>query len=265
MSVPLACYSLSLLDGIPINRLVVNSFHLPEKIRKFLRSLPPQWKELQICNEPRLLDSGGGIHNAKNLLQGRGDFFVLNGDEIILPHEMGLLKEMIAFHKWHEGIATLLTMEHPEVGEKFGGAWLTSEGTQIQCFSKKPPGPHAPRGLHYMGVLLLSEKIFRYFKQDVEVENILYDTLTAAINDGEKVHAFNCQSQWFEIGNPTDFMMATETCLNALSQQEKNPPFWQEYLKQTIRLYSSSQYFVENDWSRLAELKTLISKVKKGF
>jgi len=266
MGVPLASYSLSLLDRIPIDRLVVNTYHLPSNVRKLFADIPKQWKELEFASEEgNLLDSGGGIHNAMKYLKGRGDFFVMNADEVMFPHQSGLLEEMISFHKWHKGIATLLTIEHPEVGSKFGGAWL-SQGTKIECFSKKNPGPHAPRGLHYVGVLILSDRIFNYFKPQIEKENILYDTLTAAMARGEEVHAFECQSEWFEIGNPHDFMKATQFCVDTLSAALAKPggdrPYWQEYLMQTIRLFGENQFLIERDWQRFSELQSLVQKIK---
>ena len=265
LSVPLACYSLSLLDRIPIDLLVVTTYHLPLQVQRLFKERRPRWNDLQFTSEEgNLLDSGGGIHNAFKHLKGRGDFFVMNGDEVILPHQIGLLEEMISFHKWHKGIATLLTMEHPEVGSKFGGAWL-SQGSKIECFSKKFPGSHAHRGLHYLGVMLLSERISAYFKNNIEKENILYDTLTLAMAAGQEVHAFECKAEWFETGNPIDFMKATESCVNELSQTNPARPYWQEYLMQTIRLFGENQYLLEKDWSGFDHMQNLIQKVRKGF
>ncbi len=264
-SVPLACYSLSLLDTLKIDKLVVNTYHLPQNIELLFKKITPQWKSLHFSPEVgQLLGSGGGIHNAKKFLQGGGDFFVVNADEVILPHEVKILNDMMAFHKRHKGIATLMTMDHPEVGEKFGGAWL-NEGTQVQCFSKKAPGPHAPRGQHFVGVMILSDKIFSYFKPQIVEENILYETLTAAMAAGEDVHAFQVQAEWFETGNPVDFMKATEACLNALQNERSQRPFWHEHLRQTVCLYSQDQYMIENDWERLPELKELVRKIKEGL
>lgn len=265
LSVPLGAYSLSLIDHLKLDRLVVNTHHLPQAIEKFFKSQHSTWKELVFTHEPQLLGSGGAIHNAEKYLKGTGNFFVLNGDEVILPHHLGLLDDMLAFHKFHKGIATLLTMEHPEVGSKFGGAWL-NEGTKVQCFSKKNPGSHAPHGQHFMGVLLLSDRIFNYFKSEIVDENILYETLTSAMGAGEEVHAFNSKAEWFETGNPEDFMKATETYFKSLSVplsiDEK--PYWRQHLSQTICLYSQNQYVVEKDWARLSDLQKLIQQVRSG-
>lgn len=264
LSVPLAAYSLSLLDRIPIDRLVVNTYHLPDQIRSLFEKIPKQWKEVQFSSEAGgLLGSGGGIHQAFKYLKGRGDFFVMNGDEVILPHQAGLLDEMISFHRWHKGIATLLTMPHPEVGTKFGGAWIR-EGTKVELFSKTNPGSQAPKGLHFTGVLLLSERVGQYFKPQIEVENILYETLTTAMAAGEEVHAYEAKMEWFETGNPKDFLEATETCLRELSSSSQQRPYWHEHLLQTVRLYSSESYLIEKDWNRFSDLESLIKKIRKN-
>ena len=263
-SVPMAFYTISLFEEIPINNLVVNTFHLPEQIENLFSLIPANWKQKFFLHEHSgLLGSGGGIHNAKKYLIGGGDFFVANGDQIIFPHTFGVLKDMLQFHRWHKGIATLLVIEHPEVGHKFGGAW-TNDSSRVICFAKRNPGDFASKGFHFTGVLLLSDRIFQYFKPQIEEENILYDSLTTAMNLGEEVHVFQTKAEWFETGNPEDFMNATEKCLDKILSQPSPKPYWLEFFLQTICLYSKNELFIEKDWSRVEELKTTILKVKKG-
>ncbi len=269
-SVPLGFYTLSLFDEIEIDRLVVNTYHLPDQIRQMFQLISPEWKSIQfLLEEDGLLGSGGGIHNAKKYLLGKNNFFVANADEVIFPHRYGMISEMIRFHEWHGGIATLLAIDHPEVGHKFGGAWTLENSSKVICFSKKNPGELAPRGHHFTGVMLLNDKVFKYFKQNIEVENILYETLTEAIKHNEEVHVFKAQAEWFETGNPEDFMKATEYCLDQLLKPEnystsKSAQYWLEYLKQTIRVFSKNEVLLERGWPRLDEFKSAIIKIKKG-
>ncbi len=281
LTVPLAFYSLSLFDEIEIENLAVNTYHLPDQIRQIFKLIPPEWKSLHFFNETNgLLDSGGGIHNAQKILNQGSEhsFFVANADEIILPHKIGIIKEMIRFHEWHQGLATLMTIDHPEVGHKFGGAWTLPNSTKVQCFSKTSPKfdhindlssspSQKPQGHHYVGVLLLNKRIFSYFKEGefketIVKENILYDTLTKAIQNKESVHCFKTEAHWFETGNPEDFMSATSFCLSHLEQKSKI--HWLEYLKQTIRIYSQNELFLEKNWEKLDQLKRVITSIKKG-
>jgi mannose-1-phosphate guanylyltransferase len=251
LTVPLACYSLSLFENIKVDNLVANTFYLPHQIEALFRRLNYPCKELCFSEERgEILGSGGGIHNAGKFLKGGGDFIVMNGDEVILPSQPGLLQEMLNFHRWHKGLATLLVMDHAEVGKKFGGAWVKDGQTEgqekVSCFSKTQPSSDL-KGYHFVGVMIFSERIFSYFKDSMVEENILYETLTKAMSLGEEVYVHKANPIWFETGNPVDFLAATEFCADALFQTQNQRPYWQEYLAQTIRLWSEEKCVIEKD------------------
>lgn len=243
LGVPLVCYSLSLLDNLPVNNLVINLFHLPDQIKKFFEHEPVSAKKIIYSEEKDgLLGSGGGIHKAFESLQGRGAFMVMNADEVILPFEPFLLQEMIRYHHWHKGIATLLTMQHPEVGHQFGGAWV-DKNNQVNCFAKKTPPNTTLQGQHFLGVMILEERIQKFFKYGYVEENILYETLTLAMSQHQDVFTFPIQANWFETGNPSDFLTATKSCLELMSTSNQFPS---QYLRQTVTKYSRREIFIED-------------------
>ena len=252
LTAPLASFSIALLEKIPVSQLVVNTHHLPQQIENLFH-----WMKLPTSNvvfsseQDLLLGSGGGIHKAKVHLNGKEPFFVMNSDEVILPKKWGLLEEMLEFHRWHKGIATLLTMDHPEVGTKFGGAWTEIGQTQIQQFSKTQPSQNL-RGHHFIGVMILEPKVFKYFKDQVEIENILYETLTKAMSTGEQVHAFNADCEWFETGNPQDFLKAAKYCSEALLANTDQ--VWLQFLAQTLRVHGEGKLLIEKSNFELESL-----------
>jgi mannose-1-phosphate guanylyltransferase len=251
LTAPLASFSLSLLEKIQIQQIIVNTYHLDQQVKNLFHwsRLPTQ--NLVFSSEADLLlDSGGGIHKAKPYLKQEDFFFVINADEIILPHKLGLLEEMIEFHRWHKGIATLLTMDHPGVGTQFGGAWTSPESTEVKLFSKSRPDPSL-KGHHYIGVMLLSSKVFEFFRPQVEVENILYHTLTKAIEAGEKVHVHRTQCEWFETGNPKSFLEAAAICIDAL--EGRSQELWVQQLAQTLRVHGEGSLLIEKEDPRLVE------------
>lgn len=263
LSVPLAYFSLYLLDKTPIDTLVINTHHLPEQVQKTFKDIPAQWKNLIFTLEKEsLLGSGGGIHLAKPYLQGKGDFFVMNGDEVILPHQLGVLDEMRAFHQWHGGIATLMTIDHPEVGHKFGGAWTEQGETRVQCFSKIKPAGSQFQGHHFVGVMLLSEKVFKYFKSEIVEENILYETLSLAMSHKDEVHVFKTQAEWFETGNPEDFLKATEICSKALADPNNDSVYWIQYLQQVIRYFGKDRYLIEKGSAQLEQIQKIVKSIR---
>lgn len=258
MGVPLAAHSLSLLEEIRIHNLVVNTFHLPDQIETLYRNLKVPCDQLTFSSEAAgLLGSGGGIHKAKAQLQGRGTFLVMNADEVILPHENGMMKEFIKTHEQMGGIATLLTMSHPAVGKQFGGAWTLPSTDQediynaqkVSVFSKTSPGTQFI-GHHFIGAMLFSDRVFHYFKDQVEVENILYETLTKAMTAGESIYVHDISCEWFETGNPKDFLIATESILKSMGNNDSST--WLMNLQQTIRTYGENQILIEKEQPRLA-------------
>jgi mannose-1-phosphate guanylyltransferase len=175
-----------------------------------------------------------------------------------------MIKDALAFHRHHGGLATILCLPHPEVGGKFGGLWVQENQTQVQKFSKTPVANH--RGLHFVGVMLLNDSIENYFfEDDSKEENILYDTLTKAMAAGEKAHAFEIKAQWFETGNPQDFLSATEACTQELSKPQTKRARWAENLGQIICRHSTNQYQIENTHPELEQrMIACLEKLKSG-
>lgn len=249
LTAPLASYSLQLFELVNINKLVVNTHHLSQQIEYLFKDLKPKCKKLIFSDEKDLLlGSGGGIHKAYSHLSGEGSFLVANADEVILPENPYVMEDFIKFHNQHKGLATLMVMPHPEVGTKFGGVW-TDEKNKVVMFSKTNPGQNLI-GHHYLGVLILKDEIKKYFKNQIQDENILYETLTQAIQQGEEVFTYPIEAQWFETGNPQDLLTATDTCLSALSEQKH---MWAQYLTQLIRIWGLGQTLIEKEKPALLE------------
>jgi mannose-1-phosphate guanylyltransferase len=261
LGVPLAYYPLHLFDYAKINNLVINTHHLPNEIKNLCEKINWPCKNLIFSSEERkILGSGGGIRHAINHLIGKGNFFVANADEIILPENQYIIEDAYNFHLWHKGIATLLVIQHPDVGTKFGGAWV-EHGTKVQKFSKTPIAQH--QGYHFIGILFLSDRIKDYFLQDdTQEENILYDTLSKAMGVGEEVHVHEVKAQWFETGNPADFILATETCLASLEDTPQSP--WVQHLSKIIKQHGQEKFVVEADKPELVKkIKAALSSLQK--
>ena len=149
LGIPLACYSLSWAEELSIQKLVANTYHLPEGIHQLIKGIRHGISNVAFSDEfPKLMGSGGGIAAAANHLQGYDEFLVMNGDEVFLPKRTGFLKEALEQHRSENRLATLFVMEHPEVGKKFGGVWATAEN-RILGFGKTPVSG-AKKGWHFL-------------------------------------------------------------------------------------------------------------------
>jgi mannose-1-phosphate guanylyltransferase len=128
------------------------------------------------------------------------------------------------------------------VGTQFGGVWL-NEKDEVVGFGKISPTPQGKTAEHFIGVQILSDEIFNYLPNG-DAANILYDGVTQALADGKKVrrHKINCQ--WYETGNPKDFLQATAECLSMLAADDRtgNP---KQHLKNTIEKYCKEPLRIE--------------------
>lgn len=215
LNVPLLYYSMALLAEGGADQFVVNAHYKPEQIEHLVSCVPGDTKSIAVSHEAGApLGSGGGVWKARSYLEGgSGNFFLANGDEVILPHEAGILSRLRTEHEKSDALSTILVMRHPLVGTQFGGVWADSEG-HVHGFGKDPTAFPGCTGYHYIGLQILSDRVFQYLPEGES--NILYDALAKAIAKGEKVRILESTFSWFETGNTKDFVHATGECLHLL-------------------------------------------------
>lgn len=232
---PLAYYSLSLFQDPKNLDLVINTFHLPEKVKHTYEGIRHKVNSIQFSDESgAILGSGGGLKKAQPLIQTSESFFMLNADEVLIPQEAGLLERAYEYHLQSKNIATLLVMKHPLVGVQFGGVWTNQQ--KILGFGKTPYLPGA-EPWHFLGIQILSPEIFAYLPEGKE-SNILYDGVTLALRDGKQAGIFEVSAHWYETGNPQDFLKATRECLKHYANQDPHfLKFWQ-----TQELFRSEKF-----------------------
>ena len=215
LNIPLLYYPLALMRSTgEIDGLVLNTHHHPEQIEALAARI--QDFAVAFSHEPGTpLGSGGGIWKARPHLEGGGNFLVANGDEVILPHDPLIMRKFLTKHEASGALATILTMRHPHVGTQFGGVWADRNG-QVRGFGKDGSVfGNDVEGFHYIGLLLLSDRVFKYLPDGES--NILYDALAKGIAAGEKVETLVSDFTWYETGNPKDFLKATGEAIELLS------------------------------------------------
>lgn len=232
LSVPLAAFGLQHLQSIKIKKMVVNTYHLPEKIVELFQGLPIEQNLISFSHEQgEIQGSGGGLGMARTLFKRDENIIMMNADEVILPHQSRMIENLVNYHTSTQAFATLLAMDHPEVGSKFGGVWCDSQNRVFGFGKHTPDHQKNLEGRHFLGIQILSYKVFNYIDSN-KPSNILYDVLTKAMQAGEKVVSQKVSCTWHETGNLEDYKIATQMCLDIL----KNKPQSQEalYLKETL-------------------------------
>jgi NDP-sugar pyrophosphorylase family protein len=210
LGLPLLFHSVDFLSHYTKQRIEtswVNLHHLGPTLKKFIEE-NQQWLPLDqiIFSEEQssILDSGGALAYCESQLKNQESFWVLNSDEVLLPKTPQFsLEPLITQHRKTKALATLLVTDHDQVGIALGGVWAGSSG-EVVTFSKVPQ--EGLKGWHYVGVLLLSSRIFQYTSQPVQAENILYDVLTRGIKAGESVYIHEAALHWIETGILSQFL-----------------------------------------------------------
>ncbi len=235
LNIPLSYYSLFLLKNFSPLDVVANTFHLPEKVVSCLSSLKNSLKSLDFSHEEKLLGSGGGLFHAKKYFQMERNFILMNADEIILPHSANELYSALQTHEKNSALSTLVVMDHPEIGTKFGAVWL-DKSKKVIGFGKAKPAT-ATQGYHFIGVQFLSERIFNYLPSGES--NILTDGLMNGIKAGESVQIHKINTTWYETGNLRDFLIANHLCLKLLKSGN-------EFLSEITKMHAKNSELIEN-------------------
>lgn len=258
MTVPMAAYGLEWAREVSPNALVVNTYHLPEKIHRLFHSLQGVKNVAFSDEQPTLLGSGGGIKKAKSLITSE-NFLVMNGDEIFLPAREGQLRQALEKHRNSGALATMIVMKYPGVGTAFGGVWTRQDGSVLGFGKTELPG--SVHGWHYIGAIFLSRRIFNYILKPGE-SNLLYDALVAGIAVGEKVLTSPVEGWWHETGNEKDYLEATAGAMDILVKRQG---YEFEFLKSVLVAQSPDARFEKSETSRVLSFGQKVPANRQGF
>ena len=186
--------------------VIINTHHLHHGIEAFLAeqrySIP-----VQTCHEPRILGTGGAIHNVRDFWD-EDAFLVINGD-IVTDLD---LKTVYDFHQQHAHPVTLVLHDFPEINTVSVDADQSVIGFDDDDFV--PSGPDLPKDsrtpawkLTFTGIQVIDPQVLKWIPDTPSSCSIdLYRTL---IKEGITIKAFipgNCY--WKDIGTPRQYQSA---------------------------------------------------------
>ena len=109
---PILYYALELCKSYPFKKVVINTHYLHEKIEQSIEEFKannPDFPEIIVIYEEELLETGGAVKNAGNIL-GDKPVFTLNTD-IVLQSGHNIFEEMI--DKWNPDKMDFLLLMQP--------------------------------------------------------------------------------------------------------------------------------------------------------
>ncbi len=215
LNIPMLGFPYYWLNTLGLSQLVFNTHYLPDTIRHAAMHIIDPAIPLHFTHEASILGSGGGIGNARPLLEGEQNFVVANGDGVILCEYPDVLEQMLIFHEKKDSLCTLLVCPLAGVGTRLPGVWMDNSG-EIVNFGKTAMRADT-ECLHYASYMILSKRIWDYIPEGSS--NILYDVVEpniSAVSD-EKAYGFRVDNmKWYETGNAAEYLAATRECLELM-------------------------------------------------
>jgi mannose-1-phosphate guanylyltransferase len=205
---PMIEYPLLLLRHYGIEEIIINLHHLGEKIEDYLQDGKKLGLKITYSREKEVLETGGGLLQAKSFLEG-GTFLVINSDVLIdLP-----LQNVLDQHRKRGNAATLVLRSDPKA-DLYGSIEISAD-LKIQRFldskapSSKAAGPL--RKFMFTGVQVLEPKVFDYMAAEQSVRfSTTKATYPRMLTQGEPLYGFPFDGFWQDLGTPERIHEAEE-------------------------------------------------------
>lgn len=135
-----------------VNEVLLNTHHLPERVREFVATSTPRGLKVTLFHEERLLGSAGTVAANRDFVAGESSFFVIYADNLT---EVNLTE----FRQYHEARRSPFTLGlfHTPQPRECGIASLDAEG-RVVAFVEKPA--HPVGDLANAGLYLAGQSVF---------------------------------------------------------------------------------------------------------
>ena len=186
------------LKAAGVTEVVVNLFHLGDRIVEFLASQGDFGLRIEFTREAELLDTGGGLKNAAWFFDDGRPFFLHNVDVLSDIDLEGLLR----FHQQVGALATLAVQSRPSTRQ------LLFDRDGRLCGRESPEGVEWAKGprndverLAFTGIHVIDPAIFPRMTE-TGVFPITRTYLRLA-GEGERIAAYRADGRyWQDIGSP---------------------------------------------------------------
>jgi MurNAc alpha-1-phosphate uridylyltransferase len=191
------------LANAGVKRVVVNVHYMADAMETHLRAGGLGMEIIVSDEREKLLETGGGLVNAKQLI-GDAPFFCINADNFWVDGPTSALH--LLAERWNPATMDMLLLLIPQARAHChsgrGDFYLDSAGV----ISRKKPSRIAPFVMS--GVQIIDPKVITDPPSDVFSTNVFWDRAIAAGRCYGVVH----QGMWFDVGTPPA-IKATEAIL----------------------------------------------------
>jgi NDP-sugar pyrophosphorylase family protein len=191
-------YPLELLRSYGIHEVIINLHHLGEQIEAYLGNGERHGLKIRYSKEQELLDTGGGLLQARPFLHDQ-TFIVINTDVLIDLR----LDELIGFHRQRRAAVTLV-VRPDEDADRYGSLEADPEGRIYRFLSTVSPKlpPRAGEKLMFTGVQILEPRVFDFMNGGGTSKKFstTKDTYPRMLAAGEPVYGFRFDRYWQDLG-----------------------------------------------------------------
>lgn len=194
---PLLDYWFELLERHGINDVLINTSHLSDKVREYVKA---QKRELNIrlTYEKTLLGSGGTIKENWDFVEDVELFYIIYSDNLTNIN----LTRMLEFHKERRTDFTLALIRVPNAHEC--GVVELDNDLRVISFQEKPENPLSD--LAFAGIMISNKRLRDYFPER-EVFDLGYDVLP---NLAGNAGGYIMDEYLLDIGTPEKLEKAQE-------------------------------------------------------
>ncbi|MBI5544338.1 MAG: NTP transferase domain-containing protein [Deltaproteobacteria bacterium] len=209
---PLVRYSFALLRGAGVERVVINTHHLPQVMEQVAaREAERMGLSLAVSHEPVIQGTGGGVREARRLL-GSEPFLLLNGDAFMSLD----LRSLIGAHRSSGAAATMAVVPMPPA-EKFAPVEATPGGEVRRIAGIGDDQASAElKPWHFIGAHVIEPSVFDFIPANDE-QDINRTVYLAMVRAGLPVRVCPVAlGAWADLGTPRRYLAACEEILTGL-------------------------------------------------
>lgn len=188
---PLLARQIRYLKAGGIDRVVINAYHLAERIEDFVTA-HPRSSYIHVIREPQLLGTAGGTRNALDLL-GSSAFAVLYGD-VIIDEPIAAVQDT---HLKSQAAATLTVYRTPSVEGK-GTVAFAPDGT-VESFHEKTAAASDTELYVNAGLYIIDPGLLREYPAATPLD-FGHDVFPDALAKGHKLTAHLLREPVIDMG-----------------------------------------------------------------
>jgi mannose-1-phosphate guanylyltransferase len=209
LGAPLLRRTFTVLQRAGVDRVAVNTHHLPERMAEAAREEGARLGlTVTVVHEPVIQGTAGGLRGMQAALPGDDPVIAWNGDILFAPD----LSAILEAHRRSGAAATMVLLPMP-AGRGYGAVEVDAAGS-VRRISGAGTAPPGVTSWHFSGVHVLSPAVFAAMKPSgpEDINREVYPRLFAS----GTVRGLSVEAGWSDLGSPATYLDAQADVLAGL-------------------------------------------------